>query len=46
MVATWLLTATPTHDSWPISLYLIVGALISALSLLAVGETLRRHPTP
>lgn len=36
---------TPTHDSWPISLYLIVGALISALSLLAIGETLRRTPS-
>jgi MFS family permease len=42
VVATWLLGATPTHDSWPISLYLIVGALISALSLLTIGETLRR----
>jgi MFS family permease len=43
VVATWLLGVTPTHDSWPISLYLIAGALISTLSLLAIGETLR-HP--
>ncbi|GAA3461447.1 MFS transporter [Saccharothrix longispora] len=42
IVATWLLGATPTHDSWPISLYLVAGALVSALCLLGVGETLRR----
>ncbi|ONI83630.1 MFS transporter [Saccharothrix sp. ALI-22-I] len=42
VVATWLLGATPTHDSWPISLYLIAGALMSATCLLAIGETLRR----
>ncbi|QFZ23116.1 MFS transporter [Saccharothrix syringae] len=42
VVATWLLGATPTHDSWPISLYLVGGALVSALCLLAIGETARR----
>ncbi|NUT46093.1 MAG: MHS family MFS transporter [Saccharothrix sp.] len=42
-IATWLLGVTPTHDSWPISLYLILGALISATSLLALGEP-RPHP--
>ncbi|MFI9816598.1 MFS transporter [Saccharothrix variisporea] len=41
LVATWLLGVTPTHDSWPVSLYLIAGALVSALCLLAIGETLR-----
>ncbi|MGM1062917.1 MFS transporter [Saccharothrix sp. Mg75] len=49
LVATWLLGATPTHDSWPISLYLIAGALVSGLCLLAVGETPRRgagEPAP
>lgn len=44
VVATWLLGLTPTHASWPISVYLIAGAVISSLSLLAIGETLR-HPT-
>ncbi|MDQ2587012.1 MFS transporter [Saccharothrix yanglingensis] len=42
IVATWLLGATPTHDSWPISLYLVAGALVSALCLLGIGETSRR----
>ncbi|NUT97181.1 MAG: MHS family MFS transporter [Saccharothrix sp.] len=41
LVATWLLGVTPTHDSWPVSLYLIAGALVSALCLLAIGETLK-----
>ncbi|MFI9012133.1 MFS transporter [Actinosynnema sp. NPDC053489] len=42
VVATWLLGTTPTHDSWPISLYLIAGALISAFSVLALGEPTHR----
>ncbi|XVV02897.1 MFS transporter [Actinosynnema sp. CA-248983] len=41
LVAQWLLGVTPTHDSWPVSLYLIAGAMVSALCLLAIGETLR-----
>jgi MFS family permease len=41
-VAQWLLGVTPTRDSWPVSLYLIAGALVSALCLLAIGETLQR----
>ncbi|MEJ2857731.1 MULTISPECIES: MFS transporter [unclassified Saccharothrix] len=42
LVATWLLGVTPTRDSWPVSLYLIAGALVSALCLLAIGETLKK----
>ncbi|MBW4716319.1 MFS transporter [Saccharothrix obliqua] len=44
LIAASLLTATPTHDSWPVSLYLVAGAAVSTACLLAIGETLRRAP--
>ncbi|MEU4801797.1 MFS transporter [Actinosynnema sp. NPDC023587] len=44
LIAVWLLELTPTRSSWPVSVYLVLGAVVSALSLLAIGETLRRAP--
>ncbi|MCP2168065.1 MFS transporter [Goodfellowiella coeruleoviolacea] len=41
-VAAALLGVTADHASWPISLYLVGGAVVSAVCLLALGETLRR----
>jgi MFS family permease len=41
-VAAWLLGTTADRASWPISLYLVAGAVVSALCLLAIGETRRR----
>ncbi len=42
LIALWLLDFTPGHDSWPVSVYLVFGAVVSAVSLLAIGETLWR----
>jgi metabolite-proton symporter len=47
VVAAALLGLTADRASWPVSLYLVGGALVSALCIVAVGETLTaREPSP
>jgi MFS family permease len=41
VVAAALLGLTEHRDSWPVSLYLVGGALVSALCVLAIGERSR-----
>ncbi|WP_433265110.1 MFS transporter [Actinosynnema sp. CS-041913] len=46
LIAVWLLGLTSTQESWPVAVYLVFGALVSAVSLVAIGETLRSPRTP
>ncbi|RKT57402.1 MFS transporter [Saccharothrix australiensis] len=46
LIAAWLLELTPTRASWPVSLYLVAGAVVTALCLVALGETVFDGPTP
>ncbi|PRY43948.1 MFS transporter [Umezawaea tangerina] len=49
VVAAALLGLTADHASWPVSLYLVGGALVSGLCVVAIGETISgraRRPEP
>ncbi|MEO6088582.1 MAG: MFS transporter [Umezawaea sp.] len=47
LIAAALLGVTQNQANWPISLYLIGGALVSAACLAAIGETISdRAPSP
>jgi len=47
VIAAALLGVTANHASWPVSLYLVGGAVVSALCLVAIGETISaREPSP
>jgi metabolite-proton symporter len=47
VIAAALLGLSQDHASWPVSLYLVGGALVSASCVIAIGETISdRAPSP